>query len=454
HHHHHHSSGLVPRGSHMLRRTSSTFSAKRVFVVGGHITTFVGKGSPLFIDKKHPDFGKKENKTLEELLAESINGALQNTGLHDGRAALVDKLVVGNFLGELFSSQGHLGPAAVGSLSGSNSSAFLNKPAVRVEGACASGGLAVQSAWEALLAGTSQIALAVGVEVQTTVSARVGGDYLARAAHYKRQRQLDDFTFPCLFARRMKAIQEAGHFTMEDAAYVAAKAYASGNRNPLAHMHARKVTLDFCTQASDKNPNFLGNEIYKPFLRTTDCSQVSDGGAAVILASEEGLQKLGLSPNDNRLVEIKSLASAAGNLYEDSPDLTRMTTSMVAARTALSMAGVKPEQLQVAEVHDCFTIAELLMYEALGIAEYGGAGALIRSGATALDGRIPVNTGGGLLSFGHPVGATGVKQVLEVYRQMKGQCGEYQMKNIPGIGATLNMGGDDKTAVSMVLTNI
>ncbi|KAG8343294.1 Thiolase N terminal domain [Trypanosoma vivax] len=438
----------------MLCRTIANQSSRRIFVVGGYITPFVGKGSPLFIDKKHPDFGKKENKTLEELLSESVNGALQNTGLTGGRASLIDRIVVGNFLGELFSSQGHLGAAAIGSLSGDSATAFMNKPAFRVEGACASGGLAVQVAFESLLAGTSQVALAVGVEVQTTVSPRVGGDYLARAAHYKRQRGIDDFTFPCLFAMRMKAIQEAGHFTMEDAAYVAAKAYANGNKNTLAHMHTRKVTLEFCKEVSDKNPNFLGNETYKPFLRSTDCSQVSDGGAAAVLASEAGLEKLGISPTDNRLIEIKSVASATSNLYVDAPDLTRMTTSRTAAQTALSFAGVKPSELQVAEVHDCFTIAELLMYEALGIAEYGEAKTLIRNGVTALDGRIPVNTGGGLLSFGHPVGATGVKQLLEVYRQMKGQCGQYQLKNVPALGAVLNMGGDDRTAVAMVLENI
>ncbi|RNF03965.1 acetyl-CoA C-acetyltransferase [Trypanosoma rangeli] len=437
----------------MLRRTAAVLAARRVFIAGGHITPFVGKGSPLFIDKKHPDFGKKANKTLEDFLADSINGALEKTGLsNDGRAALVDKLVVGNFLGELFSSQGHLGPAAVGSLKGST--AFMNKPALRVEGACASGGLAVQVAWEALLAGTSQVALVAGVEVQTTVSARVGGDYLARAADYKRQRGLDDFTFPCLFARRMKAIQEAGHFTMEDTAHVVAKAYANGNKNPLAHMHTRKLSLELCTNASERNPNFLGNETYKPFLRNTDCSQVSDGGAALILASEEGLNKMGISFNDSRLVEIKSLSAAAGNLYEDAADATRMTTSHTAAQQALALAGVKPFELQVAEVHDCFSIAELLMYEALGIAEYGKAKEIIRNGETTLEGRIPVNTGGGLLAFGHPVGATGVKQLMEVYRQMKGLCGDYQLKKIPALGATLNMGGDDKTAVSTVLANI
>ncbi|CAJ1025087.1 Thiolase, N-terminal domain/Beta-ketoacyl synthase, N-terminal domain/Thiolase, C-terminal domain containing protein, putative [Leishmania lindenbergi] len=430
--------------------------ASCVFIVGGHITPFVGKGSKLFIDKKHPDFGKKQNMTLEEILATTVQRTMENTGLK-GKEDVVDHVVVGNFLGALFSNQGHLGPAAIGSLTYGQTGVknpLMYKPALRVEGACASGGLAVMTAANALKAGSADIALAVGVEVQTTASARVGGDYLARAADYRRQRKLDDFTFPCLFAKRMKYIVEHKHFTMEDTARVAAKAYANGNKNPLAHMHTRKMTFEECNGEDPSNVKFLGNETYKEYLRMSDCSQVSDGGAGVVLANEEGLKKIGLSPNDSRLVKIKSIACASSSLYEDPEDACCMFTSRQAAQKALSMANVKSSDLNVAEVHDCFTIAELLMYEALGIAEYGHAKDLIRNGDTTLEGRIPVNTGGGLLSFGHPVGATGVKQIMEVYRQMKGQCEAYQMKKIPALGATLNMGGDDKTAVSTVLQNI
>merc|ERR1712000_302233 len=125
---------------------------------------------------------------------------------------------------------------------------------------------------------------------------------------------------------------------------------------------------------------------------------------------------------------------------------TIMDTSGAAAKRALARAGVKPSELEVAEVHDCFTIAEILMYEALGIAKYGEGKILAREGHTTLEGKIPVNTGGGLLSFGHPVGATGVKQILEIYRQMKGKCGAYQLTRRPQLGLAVNMGGDDKTA--------
>lgn len=441
----------------MLRCTAAHLaSASRVFIVGGHITPFVGKGSKLFIDKKHPDFGKKENKTLDEILADTVAKTVEQSQL-TGKESLIDQVVVGNFLGELFSQQGHLGAAAIGSATYGRPGAtnpLQFKSAMRVEGACASGGLAVLSVVNALKAGTSDIGMAVGVEVQTTASARIGGDYLARAADYKRQRGLDDFTFPCLFAKRMKYILEHNHFTMEDTARVAAKAYSNGNKNPLAHMHTRKLSFEQCNDDGASNPKFLGNETYKNYLRMSDCSQVSDGGAGAILVNEEGLKKLGISINDSRLVELRSIACAASSLYEDPEDACCMFTSRNAAQKALAGANVKPSDLQVAEVHDCFSIAELLMYEALGLAEYGHGKDLIRNGDTTLEGRIPVNTGGGLLSFGHPVGATGVKQVMEVYRQMKGLCGSYQLKKIPSVGATLNMGGDDKTAVSMVLQNI
>merc|ERR1712139_297819 len=119
----------------------------------------------------------------------------------------------------------------------------------------------------------------------------------------------------------------------------------------------------------------------------------------------------------------------------------------------MSKAGVSPADLEVAEVHDCFSVNELLMYEAMGLAPPGKAIEFFKSGATSLDGKIPVNTGGGLLAYGHPVGATGVKQILEVYRQMKGQCGEYQMQKRPELGITVNMGGDDKTIATMLLRN-
>jgi len=293
--------------------------------------------------------------------------------------------------------------------------------------------------------------MAVGAEVQSTASARLGGEYLARASHFSRQSKIDDFVFPALFARRTKACLEAYDYTWEDLGILSEKAYGNANKNPLAHMRAVSMDKAFAATPSDKNPCFLGNDEYKDYLKVSDCSQVSDGASALILVSEAGLAQLGKTEAD--AVEVVGLGHATGNLYTDADPLEMPTTAR-AAQNAYQQAGLKASDVDVVELHDCFTVTELLMYEALGFAEKGKGGQFARSGATQLDGALPVNTGGGLVGFGHPVGATGIKQVLEIYRQMKGQCGDYQMTaKTPEVGICSNMGGDDKTAVVTLIKN-
>lgn len=240
----------------------------------------------------------------------------------------------------------------------------MNKPVMRVEGACASGGLAFASAVEAIRAGCN-VTLAVGAEVQTTTSARQGAEYLARASHFKRQSSIDDFVFPAMFARRTKGCIEAGIVSNYDLALLSVKAYANANKNPLAHMHATKMTLEMALTASDSNPNFLGNAELSPFLKVSDCSQVSDGGAGVILCSEEGLASIGKRPED--CIELLGIGHATGNLYTDSIP-TEMATTGAAALVAFQEAGVAPSDVEVGELHDCFTVSEILMLEAIGIA--------------------------------------------------------------------------------------
>lgn len=414
---------------------------RRVFVVGGAHTPFIGKGHPDFIWKNHPDFGRRENPTLEELLTQAVQGAIDATGVDPER---VDRGYVGNFVGELFCHQGHLGAALAGS-----HPALAMKPMTRTEGACASGGLALLCGVDAIRAGSDTVLIA-GVEVQTTESARVGADYLARAAHYRRQRSIDDFTFPALFGRRTKVYREAFGVSEEDIGRVAVKAYGNANKNPLAHMKARRMDLDTAAAASEKNPCFLQNAEYAPYIKMSDCSQVSDGASALFLVSEAGLAALGRTPAD--AIEIVGTGHSVASLYEDG-DLTQLHTTANAVAKAYADAGLSAADMDVAEVHDCFTVTELMMYEALGFAPAGGGAALVRDGATAIDGRIPVNTGGGLIGFGHPVGATGVKQALEVFRQMKGLAGGYQVPRALRHGVTANMGGDDRTAVVTVYRN-
>jgi acetyl-CoA acyltransferase len=415
---------------------------RRVFLVGGAHTPFIGKGSPDYIWKNHPEFGKRDNPGLEETLQAAVEAAFARTGVDPTR---IDKGYIGNFVGELFSKQGHLGAALAGS-----HPALAGKPMTRTEGACASGGLALLCAVDAIRAGNDTI-LVAGVEIQTTESARIGADYLARASHYKRQRGIDEFTFPALFGRRTRIYREAFGVSEEDIGRVAVKAYGNANKNPLAHMKARKMDLETAGGASDKNPCFLENPEYRAYIKMSDCSQVSDGASAAIVVSEEGLRAMGKRPSD--AVEIIGYGHSTASLYEDG-ELTQLHTTAAAARKAYADAGIGVGDVQLAEVHDCFTVTELLMYEALGFAAPGQGAALLRDGATAIDGRIPVNTGGGLIGFGHPVGATGVKQVVELFRQMKGEAGAYQVPGAPRIGVAANMGGDDRTAVVTVLRNI
>ncbi len=415
---------------------------KRIFVVGGHLTPFIGKMHPDFIWKKHPDFGKKENPGLEDYLTRSIRGALESTGVD---AADIDRGFVGNFAGQLFSQQGHLGAMAVRADEGLEGTPFM-----RVEGACASGGLAVLAGVDALHGG-SDVILAAGAEVQTTVSAREGAGYLARAAHWQEERDIDEFTFPAMFARRAKHYKENFGVSDEDIAHVTVKAFENGNKNPNAHMREVSWDLESASKPGKKNPAFLANEELKPHLKVSDCSQVSDGGAAIVLATEEGLDRLGVSPAD--CIELVSYGQATGALGRVD-DYTELGTTKKAAAKAYDDGGLSPDDVDVVEVHDCFAVTECLMVEALGFAEAGKGAELARDGETGLKGSIPVNTGGGLLAFGHPVGATGVKQVLEIYRQMKGLCGDYQLDETPEVGLTANMGGDDRTSVCMAFKNL
>lgn len=405
---------------------------RRVYVIGGKTSTFIGKNHPNFIWKKHPDFGVKKNPSIKDYIVNCVRDTLETTG---AQASQVEKVFVGNFAGELFSQQGHLGSAVAEAHEN-----LMFVPSMRVEGACASGGLAFSCAVDSVRSG-ADVALVLGCEAQNTVTAREGGDYLARAADYERQRPLDDFTFPALFAIRKKHYMKRYGITQKDIDQVVLKAYAAGNKNPLAHMHTVKMS----ERDVEESAFFLGNEELKPFLKLAECSQVSDGSAGLIVVSEEGLKKLGKSKAD--AIELLSTQVTTGNLFRDTEEtFTDLLTSRAAAQRAYKEAKISPSDVKVAEVHDCFTIAEIGMNEALGFSKPG-------EGAFLHKERPIVNTGGGLVSFGHPVGCTGVKQINEVFQQMKGKAGAYQLSGDVEVGLAANMGGNDKTCVVSIFKN-
>lgn len=402
------------------------------YIAAVHITPFLGKGHPDFIWKGHPDFGKRENPDLEGFLTLALHGLFAQG--FDPK--LVSRGYVGNFAGELFNKQGHLGAMvarAVPELAGVGIG--------RTEAACASGGVALVAAAEAVSAG-HDVVLVAGAECQTTVRAREGAEYLARAAHFAEERGIDEFTFPALFARRAKAYHQTYGMPYSELAHFTAKAMGNARKNPLAHMVANDWTFDKASNGGDDNPYFLANEELKSSLKLSDCSQVTDGGAALLLASAEGLKALGLDPSS--AVKLRSYHLSTNALGRP-VDPLRMESAAQAFQHTFADGKVAVGDLGVAEVHDCFTIAELLMMEAMGLEKPGQGVEAVKSGKTHLEGSLPVNTGGGLLGFGHPVGATGVKQVAEVFRQMKGQCGDYQVAKTPSLGVVANMGGDDRT---------
>ncbi|KAL9655375.1 hypothetical protein ABK040_011216 [Willaertia magna] len=410
-------------------------SARKVYVIGGWTSKFIGKGHPDFIHKKHPLFGKQTNPDLKHYLMQSIKETLKLTNCP---GKLVDKVYVGNFAGECFSNQGHIGAGVSEADEG-----LLYKPSYRVEAACASGGVAFNSAVESILAG-NDVVLVVGAEEQNTVSAREGASHLAKAADFNRQRSMDEFTFPALYANRKKHYLEKykGLVNSDDVAKIALKSYSGANKNPLSQMH--HVKLD--EKGIEESPFFLGNEELKNYLRMCECSQVSDGGAGCLVISEEGLKKLGLPKS--QVLEVLSSEVAIGNLFhDDALTYSDLLTTRAAAKRAFEKAGVNPKEVGVAEVHDCFAVAEVGMNEALGFSK-PGEGAFLH-----LENPM-VNTGGGLIAFGHPVGATGIKQINEVYKQMKKQAGNYQLQRDIEIGVTANMGGNDKTSVVSIFKNL
>lgn len=406
---------------------------QRVFVVGGAHTDFLGRGHPRWVHPKHGD-----NPSLEAHLHGAIRACLAETGV---AAAAIDRIVVANFLGECFARQAHLGAMAVGAhpdLGGT--------PAMRVEGACASGGLAVCTAIDALQ-GLADVVLVAGAEVETNVRGRDGVDFVARAAHTEKQRDLAFALFPHLFALRARAYKERFGASDADVARVVVKAWTNAHDNPLALKQSSPVTLDEVLTASDANREFLEDPELAPHMRTHECTDFVDGASAAVLANERGLATLGIDPADcTELIGIGWSVSDLGAQTEP----TALLNMASAARTAYASAGITVDDVDMAEVHDCFAITELQAVEALDLCGPGEAGRLLRDGHTDRNGRIPVNPGGGLLGMGHPIGATGVKQVVEIWRQAQGRCGDYQLAEPPRLSVSANLGGDDRTAVVLV----
>ncbi len=406
---------------------------KKIYGLAPAHTLYLGPGRKEF----HP---KKPRPGIEHYIFEAGRASIAQVA----DPGAIDQGVIGNFMAERFNRQGHLNallPAVHETL--------LHKPCTRVEGACGSGGLAVATAANAILADLADAVLVIGVEVQNTVKAVYGADILAGAGHYSRERKAGHvFFFPNLFSDRAGAYFE--RHGREDARRGMAEWYAlaveNARRNPNAQEHHNQDPDLRGTGLMEPNP-----KAFLEHITVFDCSKVTDGASALILASEEGLAKLGV-PREKAAV-IKGIAHCEGNLAEDPPDLCRLDTTAAAARGALEMAGATPAELGLLEVHDCFTISGMLSLEAVGLAEAGKAPNYILDGNTLADGACPVNMTGGLCGFGHPTGATGVRQAADLVLQLTGRADGCQaaFSAQKPYAMSINMGGNDKTVVSFVM---
>ncbi len=406
---------------------------KTVFVIAGYNTVSFGSGRKEF----HP---KKPRPGLEHYVKEAGKGAIGQ--VNDVKN--IDEGVIGNFMAARFNRQGNL-PGFFPMIDES----FLYKPATRVEGACASGGLALVFSIKTILADLADTVLSIGVEVQNTVKSIYGADILGGAGHYAGERkQGHAYFFPSKFSDRAGAcFEKFGKDKVREAMslwYV--QAIKNARKNPKAQEYHNSIEDLYAAAMTPPNP-----KVFCEYINVYDCSKVSDGASALIFASEEGLKKLGVSKKD--ACEVVSFGQSEGDLTSPPPDLTKLDTSQRAVNLAYERAGLSSKDIGVAEVHDCFTISGLLSVEAAGFAEYGEGAEFVKAGKTNPDSEIPTNATGGLVGFGHYTGGTGVRQAVDLLHQLTGKAEDCQVKIDPNrpYGLMISMGGNDKTVAAMIL---
>ena len=366
-------------------------------------------------------FGKLEGLYAREIFSEAAKEAFDNCPKLDPRKD-IEALFVGH-MGESFEHQGHTG-ATMADWAG-----LGHVAATRTEAACASSGVALRAAICAVRSGLSDVVMVGGAEKMTHRTTAEVTEYLAMASDYPYE-QWNGITFPGLYALMATAHMNAYGTTERQLATVAVKNHYHGSMNPKAQMQ-KEITLETA----------LSSRMVAWPLKLYDCSLITDGASCLILTTPELAHRFTDTP-----VHIigSGQASDTIGLYERK-SLTSLEAARIAAKKAYGMAQVKPEDIDVAEVHDCFTIAEILAYEDLGFCKAGEGGKLAESGETKLGGRIPVNTSGGLKAKGHPVGATGTGQAYEVYLQLTGRAGKRQVRDAE-IALTHNVGGSGATA--------
>lgn len=363
----------------------------------------------------HSRFGRRTDVNIGELAFESIKQAVDDAGVDRND---IGNVVVGSAGGWYEES---LPAVVVGEYAGLSGAGTM-----RVEAACASGSAAVKAAYNSILSGETEVAMAVGVEKMTEVDTPTSVELIGRAGSYTWEFENYGMTFPAYYALYAVAHMNEFGTTQEDLSRISVKAHKYGARNPLAQFQ-KEITLE----------KAMRSQMVAWPLKLYDACPLSDGSATVVLASEEAAKRLTDTP-----VWIRGVGYSS-----DTANLSRrdsyvgLRAAVDAAARAYSMAKVAPGDIDIATTHDCFTIAELMAYEDLGFCKKGEGAKMVREGETELGGRIPVNLDGGLKAKGHPIGATGVSMAVEITKQLRGEAGNRQAPIKRGLGLTHNIGG-------------
>ena len=366
---------------------------------------------------RHNKFGRNDTQSTEDMIAEVVSEAISHAQVDPKD---IDNIVVGTFNNGFQKQDFH------GALPAINCEVLKHVPSLRVENACATGSAAIHTALNSIEAKRSKLNLVVGVEKMTDRSTKEAGDILLGASYRKEEDKIDG-GFAGVFAQITDTYFQRYGDQTKYLSKIAAKNHKNGAVNPYAHMQV-DLGFDFCNKVSEKNP------LVAPPLKRSDCSMISDGAAALIIADDE------LALEAEKAISFKARVQMNDLMPMSKRDKTEFRGASLSWKKALSDAQVNLMDLSFVETHDCFTIAELIEYEAMGLTQRGEGYKVLEEGTVYKDGKLPINPSGGLKAKGHPVGATGVSQHVMACMQLVGEAKDMQIKDA-SLGGIFNMGG-------------
>ena len=365
----------------------------------------------------HNKFGRNDTQSTEDMIAEVVSEAISHAQVDPKD---IDNIVVGTFNNGFQKQDFH------GALPAINCEVLKHVPSLRVENACATGSAAIHTALNSIEAKRSKLNLVVGLEKMTDRSTKEAGDILLGASYRKEEDKIDG-GFAGVFAQITDTYFQRYGDQTKYLSKIAAKNHKNGAVNPYAHMQV-DLGFDFCNKVSEKNP------LVAPPLKRSDCSMISDGAAALIIADDE------LALEAEKAISFKARVQMNDLMPMSKRDKTEFRGASLSWKKALSDAQVNLMDLSFVETHDCFTIAELIEYEAMGLTQRGEGYKVLEEGTVYKDGKLPINPSGGLKAKGHPVGATGVSQHVMACMQLVGEAKDMQIKHA-SLGGIFNMGG-------------